>query len=150
MAILARWQRTITTDAGLIVPGATVTVQRESDNGLPALFSDRAGLVPLANPFAADSQGFAAFHVIGGVYRITATFGSFSRTWRYVGIGTAQEFDVEQLQITDANLPDMPEATIRGRAAGTGTGDSGNLTKADVHNILQTFLGRFSNVPSTP
>src|SRR5262249_6043353 len=102
------------------------------------------------NPFAADPQGFAAFHVIGGVYKITATSGAFTRTWRYVGIGTTSEFDVEQLSITDANLPDMPEGTFRDRRLGIGTGKSEVLTKANVHDILTPFVGRFGSVTTTP
>lgn len=102
MATLARWQRTITTGGGVVVPSASVEVRRESDNGLASLFSDRAGASAISNPFSADSEGFAAFHVIGGVYKITVTSGSFSRTWRFVGIGTAGEFDhTELLSVKD-------------------------------------------------
>jgi hypothetical protein len=156
MAILARFQRTATTEAGIIVPGASFEVRRESDNGLPALFSDRSGLVSMLNPSTADAEGLVAFHVVGGVYKITVTSGSFSRTWRYVGIGTAQEFDVEQLTITDANLVDMPAATVKGRAFGAGTGDPGNLTATQIRDILHTIgtslfgADRVMGLSSTP
>lgn len=91
---LARWQRTIVDEAGNIQEGATITVRREVGGApLATLYSDRDGATPLGNPFTADSEGFAAFHVSGGAYRIDATLGGFSRTWRYVGIGTSSEFD---------------------------------------------------------
>lgn len=92
---LARWQSTIVDDAGNIQPGASVRVEREVP-GLPLanIYSDRDGAVPLGNPFLADTEAFAAFHALGGAYRITATKGAFSRVWRYVGIGTAGEFDL--------------------------------------------------------
>lgn len=94
MAILARWQATIVDDAGNIQPGASVEVRRE-EPGLPlvTIYSDRDGTMPLGNPMTADSEGFAAFHVLGGAYRITATKNGFSRVWRYVGIGNAGEQD---------------------------------------------------------
>ena len=127
---LARWQRTITTGGGIIVPSASVEVRRESDNGLASLFSDRNGTVGIGNPFAADSEGFAAFHVVGGAYKITVTSGSFTRTWRYVGVGMTQEFDVDQLSLTFANFPDMTDGTTLGRVLGSGTGDPVMLTSA--------------------
>lgn len=92
--MLARWQATITDEEGNVLPAATITVRREvSGAPLASLFSDRDGAVSIGNPFAADSDGFAAFHVAGGAYRITATSGGFSRTWRYVAIGLAAETD---------------------------------------------------------
>ncbi|HVQ43799.1 MAG TPA: glycosyl hydrolase family 28-related protein [Candidatus Saccharimonadia bacterium] len=91
---LARWQANIVDDAGNVQNGATVTVREEtSGTPLASLFSDRAGVVPTGNPVSADSEGYAFFHVAGGAYQITATKGSFTRTWRYVGIGTMSESD---------------------------------------------------------
>lgn len=91
---LARWQATVVDESGNIQVGASIEVRLETAGSLLApLYSDRAGATPLANPFTADSEGFAAFHVAGGAYRITATLGAFSRVWRYVGIGTAAEYD---------------------------------------------------------
>jgi hypothetical protein len=98
--VLARWQNTVVDDEGNIQDGATVTVRREvAGSPLASLFSDRDGLVPTGNPITADSEGFAAFHVAGGAYRITATKGAFSRVWRYVPVGTAQEFDEEDFLV---------------------------------------------------
>jgi hypothetical protein len=92
--VLARWQATIVDGAGNIQPGASIEVRREDTGGaLVSLFGDREGATPVGNPFAADEAGFAAFHVPGGAYRITATKGAFSQTWRYVPVGLAAEGD---------------------------------------------------------
>lgn len=91
---LARWQTTIVDEAGNIQNGASITVRREvGGSPLASIYSDRDGATPLGNPFTATTEGFAAFHAAGGAYRIDASLGGFSRTWRYVGIGTSQEFD---------------------------------------------------------
>lgn len=90
----ARWQQTIVNGAGDVLPGASIEVRRESvGQPLVSLFSDRNGSSPISNAFTADSEGFAAFHVAGGAYKIVASKGGFSRTWRYVGIGLGQESD---------------------------------------------------------
>jgi hypothetical protein len=93
---LARHQFSVTDDAGNVLPGASIEVRRE-DAGAPlaALYSDRAGTVALGNPFLADSEGFAALHIIGGAYRLTVTKGGYSRTLRYVAIGRASETDIQ-------------------------------------------------------
>ena len=95
--MLARWQRTITDTAGNIIAGATVTVRLEIGGApLASLFTDRDGLSSLANPFTADSEGFASFHVAGGAYRIDVSDNASpeqTETLRYVGIGLEQESD---------------------------------------------------------
>jgi hypothetical protein len=94
---LARYQFTVTDDEGNVIPSASVSVRREAlGNPIVSLYSDREGVTTLGNPFTAELDGYAAFHVSGGAYRITASKDGFSRTWRYVGIGTAQEFDATQ------------------------------------------------------
>lgn len=95
---LARHQFTVTDEAGNIVTGASVEVRKEITGApLATLYSDREGATPLANPFTSDSDGFAAFHVAGGAFKITVTKGDFTRIWRYVPIGTAAEADAETL-----------------------------------------------------
>lgn len=91
---LARYQFTVTDDEGNVIPAASVEVRVEATGArLAVLYSDRNGTTPMGNPFAADGEGFAAFHVAGGAYRITATSGAFTRTFRYVAVGLAQESD---------------------------------------------------------
>lgn len=95
MATLARWQRPITDGAGNIMPGASVEVRNEEGGGLAAIFTDRAGLMPRVNPFTVGSDGLAAFHAAGGAYKVTATLGSNTQTYRYEAIGTASEADID-------------------------------------------------------
>ncbi len=91
---LARWQGTIQDEDGNIVPSANIKVTSEIAGGpLVSLYSDRDGAVPLGNPFQSDSEGFAAFHLVGGAFKIRAYKGSFERIWRYVPIGTNAERD---------------------------------------------------------
>lgn len=101
---LARWQATIQDDAGNIIQGASVTVRREtSGSPLAVLYTDRDGTISAGNPVYTDVEGFVGFHVAGGAYRITAEADGFSREWRYVGIGTAQELDGELIVFADEN-----------------------------------------------
>jgi hypothetical protein len=92
---LARCNLVITDGSGNIVNGAIVEVRRESDLGLPSLFSDRAGTIAIGNSFVATDGADAGFHVVGGAYKVTAISGAFTRIWRYVANGTAAENDAE-------------------------------------------------------
>lgn len=88
MAALPRINLVVTDAFGNIVNGASVSVQNEITLVFPALFSDRAGAFPLSNPFVAASGADAGFHVVAGLYKIVATSGALTRTWRYQAIGT--------------------------------------------------------------
>lgn len=91
---MARWQTTITDDAGNILVGALVTIRREvAGSPLAVLYSDRDGLVTIGNPLTADPEGYVFAHLVGGAYRITATHDGFTKTWRYVAVGLAGESD---------------------------------------------------------
>jgi hypothetical protein len=70
---LAHFQRTFTDAAGNVKPGLSVTVRRESDNGLAALFADAGSVTPKSNPFNTDANGYGSFYVTDGRYRIQAT-----------------------------------------------------------------------------
>jgi hypothetical protein len=94
---LARCNFAVQDGLGNIVNGAAIEVRSEVTGLLASVFSDRAGAVPLGNPFTAADGSDAGFHVVGGAYKIVATLGAFTRTWRYNGIGLASEFDVDQL-----------------------------------------------------
>lgn len=121
---LARWQATIVDEAGNIQDGAMVTVRQEtSGTPLASLFSDRDGLVPTGNPVTADADGYAFFHVVGGAYQITATKGSFTRTWRYVALGTMAEQDSDTpslgnlgvsgfIDLSEIAAPANPDANV--------------------------------------
>lgn len=99
MTTLARWQATITDQSGNIKAGASIEVRTDAGGmGLSSLFSDRAGAVPIGNPFTADSNGFASFYVAGGAYRVRAYTGpsgapTSEQIWDFVAIGTSRELD---------------------------------------------------------
>lgn len=91
--MLAAWQATIVDESGNIQAAASVEVLLESSGATAALFSDRDGASPISNPVTAGSDGFVRFYAAGGAYRINATLGAFSRTWRHVAIGLLGERD---------------------------------------------------------
>ena len=67
---------------------------------VPSLYEDRAGTIPLGNPFTAMTEtGQVQFHVEGGAYKIrvsrTGDVVPFEREFDWVGIGTAAEHDAE-------------------------------------------------------
>lgn len=134
--VLARWQATIVDESGNIQPSASVEVRRESTNSLVSLFSDRDGLVAIGNPFTADAEGFAAFHVIGGAYRVTATLGSFSRVWRYAAVGLAAEQDA-----LSTGINYLFNVTITDVDPGNGYISFNNSSLASVTQIYADNLG---------
>lgn len=92
MATFPRFQGFAQDDGGNSLASPNVEVRLESTGALATLYSDRAGATPIANPFTGDSDGFFAFHVAGGAYKITVTKDATTRTFRYVGISQASEF----------------------------------------------------------
>lgn len=91
--VMARWQASIVDSQGNTLNAASVEVRNEADNSLATLYSDRAGSVPLGNPFSADSDGYAFFHAAAGTFKITATKSGVSKVWRYVMLGLSQASD---------------------------------------------------------
>jgi hypothetical protein len=91
---LAVWQTTIADELGNVQDGASVEVLLESNGALAALFSDRDGTSPIANPVTTEEDGLVRFYAAGNSYRIHATLGSFERTWRHVAIGLLSEHDI--------------------------------------------------------
>jgi hypothetical protein len=116
------WQATIQNATGDVVPSAEVEVFVEATGLNASIFSDRAGAVALANPFFADTNGFAQFYAAPSEYRIVATGPSGVRTWRYVVlVGTA----------TDNTW--TGDQTFAGNADITGTlGVTGQATVDDI------------------
>lgn len=132
---LGRFQRTIQDAAGNIMPGATITVRKEVPGApLAQLYSDRDGLVAIGNPITADADGMAAFHAIGGPYRIDAVLGASTATWRYVPVGTAAEGDLADMVDAAAAAALNLYAYTVPAAAGDGTTDDA----ADIQAVLDT------------
>lgn len=141
---LARWQATIVDETGNVVDQVTVRVEREV-LGFPlaTLFADRDGAVPLSNPFTlASGETLAAFHCVGGAYRITATKGLFQRTLRYVPVGLAAETDGSLA--SSINLPEGVNPAVP---------PVGNLTlyaTADHEFALKDSAGNVSLINGDP
>lgn len=92
--VMARKNFAVTDDDGNVVDGASIEVRREiAGQPLAAVYSDRLGTAPLGNPYTAADGSDAGFHAAGGSYKITASKDSFSKTWRYEGVGLGQESD---------------------------------------------------------
>lgn len=82
---------------GNVIPNASVTVTNENGGGLAVLYDGRAVDTIADNPLTADSNGYFEFYTVGGAYRIDVTKDLYTRTHRWVGIGTASEFDASDL-----------------------------------------------------
>lgn len=154
---LARYQFTVVDDAGNVLPAASVEVRREAAGApIASIFSDREGATPLGNPFVADGDGYAAFHAAGGAYRITASKNGFSREWRYVGIGLAQEADA-----VTAGTPFVFDSVTTDEDPGDGQLRLNNATLASVTSVyvdnlnadeadVSAWLDYFDNNGSSP
>ena len=146
---LARWQRTIQDGSGNALANAFVEVRlKVSGAPLATIYSDREGDTPLANPFQADSNGFAYFHVLGGAYRIRAykTINSqlYERIWDWVGIGTNAERDFGVVfNPRGPWLEDSPGDTYE-----LGDVVSHSVPGSDVYAFVSNENNNFGNEPS--
>lgn len=91
------WHSVIQDGNGAVVPMAKITIRNTSTGALAKLYSARDGSAPKANPFNADENGQVFFFVASGSYTIKAEFGSQERTWPFVPVGTAAEYDIDSL-----------------------------------------------------
>ena len=121
MTTLGRWNRSIT-DASGNIRNASVAVYKESDGLLATIYSDRSGATPKSNPFTLSNSdyGLAFFHAAGGAYKVVATDGSWSQTWRYEPVGTGAEFDADSL--AGVTPPTTTVAALLRLAEGTNNG----------------------------
>lgn len=87
------WQSFITDGGEQVVAAATVSVFLEN-SGAPATLYDGPTGSPVGSSVVSGLDGLARFFVAGGVYKIVASKGAFSKEFRHVQIGTAQGFDV--------------------------------------------------------
>jgi len=98
---MARKNFSVVDDQGNIVNGATITVRREiPGQPLAAIKSDRAGTTSMLNPYVAADGADAGFYAAGGAFKITATLGAFTKTWRYEPCGLASETDTPLVVFT--------------------------------------------------
>ena len=136
---LAHFQRTFTDASGNVKPGLSVTVRRESDNGLAALFADAGSVTPKSNPFSTDASGYGSFYVVGGRYRIQAT----DIDWRNEDI-----FYVDQAITDHVALPDphtqytKAPALLDGLRRSVEAASGGNMTVFYTANGLPSYFTR--------
>jgi hypothetical protein len=102
---LAHFQRTFTDTQGNVKPGLAVTVRRESDNGLAALFADAGSVTAKSNPFNTDANGYGSFYVTDGRYRIQAT----DIDWRDTDIFISPTFYAQLAGGPLANFTAIPQ-----------------------------------------
>lgn len=129
---LGRFQRTLTDANGNVVSGATVTVRVQETNALAALFADRAGSEPLGNPITTGANGEIAFHALGDAYKITAVKDSFSVEWSWVGVGTAQEYDIGDFLVIPAG---------DGQVLANLSGETADAEGESVSDVLDYVFG---------
>jgi hypothetical protein len=115
--MLARWEQTITDEAGNRIDQPTVRVEREVA-GLPlaVLKSDIDGASPLSNPFTPAAGVDPFFHTQGGFFKITITKGAYSKVLRYVALGTAAALDTPPLSdagVWDSGTDYVPGQTVQ-------------------------------------
>jgi hypothetical protein len=81
-------------DDGNLMAGASIEVRLDvQGKPLARIYSDRAGLNELPNPFETD-DGKASFFALGGAYQIKATLGDFEDIQNYVPVGRGAETDI--------------------------------------------------------
>lgn len=103
--VLAHKQFDATDEQGNLLTGSvTVRVEFEA-GGLGVPYGDRAGAVPLGNPFN-NTGGKISFYAAAGNYKITISQGSFSRVLRDEPMGLMQEADEDATKLPlDGNKP---------------------------------------------
>jgi len=89
------WQSFITDGGEQVVAAATVSVFLEN-SGAPATLYDGPAGSPVGSSVVSGLDGLARFFVAGGVYKIVASKGAFSKEFRHVQLGTAASRDAGQ------------------------------------------------------
>lgn len=135
--VLARWEKPIIDDEGNLVTNVYCRVEREvTGNPLAAIYSDRDGTTPLANPFLA-ADGVPAFHAIGGAYKIRVYKTGYDKTWRYQALGTGAELDADSLLIP-GYLFEFEAGTTAPPTAGCVRANNADLSLATRLYVSQT------------
>lgn len=106
------------TNSGETVPSATLQVNNTgASTGLATLWQDRAGTIPAANPFTADSLGRVQFYLESGRYTMLANYTGGSISYPDVTIGPDPDdlgvsFDVVETKADYAALRATPSTDV--------------------------------------
>lgn len=114
-----------------VAAGATITVRRESDSGLAAIYSDRAGSSAITNPSAfADPSGRFVFYAaqIEEGYSIEVTSGAENYMIRNVQVSDPTNFGISLVEAANAAAARL----LIGLAAIAAKGDSWWGSAADT------------------
>lgn len=107
--MLVRWQSTIVDERGNIMPGAILTIRRESDQTLVRIYRDRDAQQPYpVGQVTADANGFAYFYAAPDLYRITSVLPVID--WRDVNVGFQS---LQMASVTYLTYADMLEDESR-------------------------------------
>lgn len=138
---LAVFQRTIVDNAGNVLNGASVTIRKETVGApLAVLYQDRDGMTLAGNPVTADANGFVRVFLDGGAYKITATSGSTSITWRYQGVGTAQEYDFDDVGALVQNVDAGWALTFESETSAPPSAGSIRFNNADLSAATEAYV----------
>lgn len=106
------------TNSGETVPSATLQVNNTgASTGLATLWQDRAGTIPAANPFTADSLGRVQFYLESGRYTMLANYTGGSISYPDVTVGPDPDdlgvsFDVVEPKADYAALRSTPSTDV--------------------------------------
>lgn len=134
MANYMAWQQFIQNDLGVVIPSASVEVRDEATGALATIYSGPTGGT-LTNPFTAGVDGLARFYAPDGSYKITATSGSNTATYRHVPIGMSQYVDIGT---DDGQLPLAENVIFR---VNTTNATTINLTAGDARTHIRCTAG---------
>lgn len=123
------FQATVVDSKGNVLDNASVEVRNESDDALSTIYETRTGTAE-SNPLTTDANGFFRFYAGPGAYKITATKGGQTITWRHVALGLGREYDSNQDdETTDTVIyAQVRAASFRSTSSGGGQLQSNNGT----------------------
>ena len=137
---LARFQRTLTDTTGNVRNGVSVTIRDESTGAIAALFSDKNGSSPKANPAVTDSDGFLEFYAASGRYRIQAT----GIDWRDEDLVTIDELSEAAEAAAAQATADAEAAQAAAEAAEDGAVDAQTAAES-ARDAAQLASGVFAD-----
>lgn len=133
MTDYAVYQSHAVDESGNILAGASVEVRSETTGNLVTLYSGRTSGA-LANPFTADADGYFRFHTVGDFLKVRVYTGSSAsptseRIFRYVPVGLAGGYDIDQLMRL------VPDGTVAAPGLAFANDNDTGLYRIGANNI---------------
>jgi hypothetical protein len=133
------WQQFVQNDAGDVLGSATIEVRDESTGALATIYSGPSGGA-LSNPFTAGVDGLGKFYAAAGSYKITATSGTNTATYRHQPLGTSQYADTGT---ADGNVPLADDVIFRITTEAT---TARTLSTADIAQHIRCTSGSATTI----